>query len=190
MGRPANRYRVGAEWITKAEAAQRLGVSVRALEWQMYRRGVGLGTLMRMYAEGRISVGHRGGARHLVHGRWTTIQDEAGRLGVSVASLRWWMGRHRDELGRKASLERAVMWYEALAAGAVHHDLSGRPPRVYRVDGKRMTMAEAAEYCGVSASALRNHVWRAGCSVQTAVRDYERRRKEAAVEEIMGILGI
>lgn len=190
MGRPANRYRVGAEWITKAEAAAWLGVTLKALDMQLFKHGVSLGTLMRMYAEGRISVGHRGGIRHLVHGRWTTVQAEAERLGVSEGTLRAWMRRHRDADGRKASLERAVMWYEALAAGAVHHDQSGRPPREYWVNGKKMTMAEAAEYCGVSASALRNHVWRAGCSVQTAVRDYERRRKEAAVEEIMGILGI
>ena len=189
MGRRAKKYLVGGEWITKAEAAERLGVSVRALEWQMYRRGVGMGTLMRMYAEGRIDIGRRGGARHLVHGRWTTVQAEAERLGVSEGTLRAWMRRHRDADGRKASLERVVMWYEAVAAGAIQRGQPGKAPREYWVNGKKMTMAEAAEHCGVSGSAMRMHVWKHGCSVQTAVRDYERRRKEAEVDAIMGILG-
>lgn len=181
MGRKAKLYWIDGEWTTVAACAEKLGTRVGTLYSQMNRRGVGLPVLMRMYADKRAFVGKWPGERHMVRGKWTTIKDEAERLGVTTTMLYHRMKNHGE------TLEEAVTHYEAVRDGRAKR----YPPRAkqYWVNGKTMIMAEAAERAGVPTRTLAGYVSAHRCTVQTGVRHYEQKRREKAEREILAILG-
>ena len=183
MGRPEKRHMVDGEWVTVREVSERLGVSKNSLWAQMSRRGVSLGTLVRMYREGQIDTHKRRGNKHMVRGRWTTIGREAKRLGVSWEAVYGRMRRY------DATLAEAVAHFEAVARGEEPAKRNGPEPRRYWVNGRKLTIAEAAKRCGVCESTVRMYLINHGCSLQTAVRWYENRAKKRAEQEIMRILG-
>ena len=183
MGKPEKRHMVDGEWVTIREVSERLGVSKNTIWTQMAHRGVSLGTLVRMYRDGQIDIGVRGGAKHMVRGRWTTIGREAERMGVSVTMIYDWMRDH------DATLAETVEHYEAVARGDAPPKRNGPEPRRYWVNGRKLTIAEAAKRCGVCESTVRMYLYNHGCSLQTAVRWYENRAKKRAEREIMRILG-
>ena len=181
-GRRAKRWPVGGEMLTVKEAAARIGVSEKALRVRMGYYGADMTTVARMYEDGRIGKGKRQGERRMLRGQWTTIGKEAAKLGISKDTLRLWMKYHG------ATLEEAVAHYEAVRAG-MELRRPGPRARTYYVNGRVETIKEAAERVGVSEATLRSYVWHKKCTVQTAVRYYENRRRGDAVREIMGILG-
>lgn len=181
MGRRAVKYLIDGEWTTVAACAAKLGVSVNTLYSQMNKRRVSLPALMRMYADGRVCTGSWRGERHLVRGQWTTVKDQAARLGVTPMTL-WHRQKRYGE-----TLEEAVMHYESVRDGRL-----GRYParaRKYWVNGRTVTMAEAAEGVGVPKRTLAGYVSAHRCTVQTGVRHYEQKLREKAEREILAILG-
>lgn len=115
--RPAERHRVHGEWMTVAQAAARLGVSVSAIQtWrQVNRRPDGSRGLLEEawdhYAAvnaGRIKkYKPRESKLHWVRGKRMTVAQAADMIGVSAYSVRRYTSVH------KCSVETAVKRLEA-----------------------------------------------------------------------------
>lgn len=93
-GKPEGRHWVDGEWMTTREVAARVGVSVSALLIQKHNQGVSVPALVRMYDSGLIDAGRSRGQKYMVRGRWTTIGEEAARLGVTWRAINKWMHNH------------------------------------------------------------------------------------------------
>ena len=186
-GKPEGRHWVDGRWMTTREVAARVGVSVNALLAQKHNQGVSVPALVRMYDSGLIDAGRSRGQKYMVRGRWTTIGEEAARLGVTWKAINKWMHNH-GQGGQKATLAEAVRYYEAVRDGREKR-FKGGQAKSHWVNGRTMTIAEAAGRCRVDVRAFRAYLYYHGCSVQTAVRFYEARAKREAEKEIMRILG-
>ena len=124
--------------------------------------------------------------RHLVHGEWLTISEAARRLGLSVKTLYNYRYKHRRPDGGPGLLVDAWDWYSE--DHVREHAPLGRPPLTYYVNGKLLTMKQAAVLVRVNHKAMRFYIHKHGCTVQTAVRFYRKRAEERAVREIAGII--
>lgn len=125
--------------------------------------------------------------RYPVYGEWLTLGELAARLGVSYEALRQYRSRHRDRDGRPPDLEAVCEHYRAVQAGTIPWT-PGRAPGRFRVNGKLMTIAEAAEALGVTRHVLDCHMSRHRCGLARAYRDIETRRTRRAEREILRIL--
>ena len=188
-GRRRVLHRVDGRWITIADAAEQLGVSVDCLYNQRNRRGLSLQAIMDGYRNGEIHTGVRGCPVHRVHGRVTTVRREAVRLGVKIGTLESWRSIHRHEDGSRALLEEAVDHYQGLKDGTIQPQRHGFAPRKHFVRGKPMTIAEAAEMLGMSEKAMRQYLSYHKCKLETAVLRIEECRRKQAEREIMRTLG-
>lgn len=189
-GRRRGLHRVDGRWITIADAAEQLGVSVDCLYNQRKRRGLNLQAIMDGYRNGEIHTGVRGCPVHRVHGRRTTVRHEAMRLGVNIGTLESWRSIHRHEDGSRALLEEAVDHYQGLKDGTIQPQRHGFAPRKHFVRGKPMTIAEAAEMLGMSERAMRHYLSYHKCKLETAVLRIEERKQASAVKSILDILGV
>ncbi len=126
-------------------------------------------------------------AKHLVHGEWITVQQAADRLGVSVKTIYNWCSLHRREDGSRALLVDYWDWDMRWRRGEIPRR-PGKHARTYWVSGKQLTMKQAARKAGVSYKALHCYIRAHGCSVNAAVRYYERRAIQRAVNEIMAVI--
>lgn len=126
-------------------------------------------------------------ATHLVHGEWITVQQAADRLGVSVQTIYNWCSLHRREDGSRALLVDYWDWAMRWRRGEIPRR-PGQCGRTYWVHGKQLTMKQAARKAGVSYKALHCHIQRTGCTVNSAVKHYERRAIQRAVNEIMAVI--
>ena len=124
---------------------------------------------------------------HLVHGEWMTIYEAAERLGVSVKSIENWRSLNRREDGSRALLVDYWDWAMRVQKGEIPKR-PGKHARTYWVHGKRMTMKQAAQRVGVTYKAMHCYVHAHGCSVNAAVRYYERRAIQQAVKDIMAVI--
>jgi predicted transcriptional regulator len=86
--------------------------------------------------------------KHLVDGEWITVQEAADRLGVMRQQLYGQMHT------RRCSLQVAVNLYRENLA--LHGQ--GRSDR-HMVDGRWMTVRQAAEMLGVTVTALRDYLY-------------------------------
>ena len=98
---------------------------------------------------------------YTVHGRDTTLKIEAERIGVSVHALR----SHMYSLGM--GLEAVADLYDAGRIG-----VGTRGPEWHRVHGEWMTIAMAAERCGVSPKTLIDYRWAHRCLLEAACDHY------------------
>jgi hypothetical protein len=94
MAKREGRHWVDGRWMTTREVAARVGVSVNALLMQKHNQGVSMPALVRMYDSGLIDAGRSRGQKYMVRGRWTTIGEEAARLGVTWRAINKWMHNH------------------------------------------------------------------------------------------------
>ena len=174
-GKP-KKHLVDGEYISVKEAADRLGVTAQQLYGLTHSRGIGLQTAVRLVRD-NLALGQGRAARYMVDGRWMTVRDMAGALGMSVAALRSYMHKHKIGLAEAA---------EAHRHGPLHK--GGRESVLHRVGRRQMTVAEAAAQLGVSRNAVRMHMYKHKHSLAATIRWYERRKVRQAEREILKIL--
>lgn len=182
MAGKAKRHVVDGRWTTVAETAAALGLDAQQIYNQMFIRQCGLQGVVNMFRDGMILNGDRSD-RHMVDGQWTTVKEQAAKLGKRPEVLHNWRVRHRDAQGRPASLQATVDHYR------YDGNCRGNAPVQHRVDGRPMTVSEAAKRCGVSVNAVRQMMHKKKWSLAAVVRYYEKRGAKRAENEIMRILG-
>lgn len=182
--------------MTVPQIAEALGVRPEGIEtWLWRHRRKGERPTLEEYWDWRQSVARgeappippRPPAKHLIHGQWMTRAEVAARLGVGVSAIIKWREHHRRPDG---SLPPIVEYWDYLTGCRSGETVKwpGREPRRCYVDGKRLSIAEAADRLGVNPQTLRGYLLRHRCSLQSAVRFYENRAKDRAVKDIMAIL--
>ena len=139
------------------------------------------GSVPRNYRDGSHA------AKHLVHGEWMTIYEACERLGVPYGTINNYRYTHRRADGGMGLLVDAWDYYIAVKRGEIKRH-PGKKPRRYWVNGKEVTMREAAALAGTTLHSLRMYIRYHRCPVQTAVRVYKKRAEDRAVREIMGII--
>lgn len=175
---------IDGKQMTVNEIAAMLGVTRR---WLIQRRsqmgGISYQVIVNMFREGRLLTNHDRWPRHLVHGRWMTVQQAAQELDCKPHSIDNWRSANRDKNGNKPTLEAAYDHFK----GAPKRG-RGKEPEKHRVNGKKMTVREAAEKHGTTVNALRQVMSRHRCSLDAAVKRLEARRTRAAEKAILEIL--
>lgn len=126
-------------------------------------------------------------ALHMVHGEWMTVYEAAERLGVSFTAIENWRSKHRRADGSRALLVEYWDWAMRWRRGEIPRR-PGKQARIYWVKGRQLTLKQAAQRAGVSYKVFHQYVARHRCSVNTAVRHYEERAIQRAVDEIMSII--
>lgn len=176
----ATLHRVHGEWLSIADAAERLGVSRDVLYWYCCKYKRTLEEAYDHYRE-RNAKGLRKfrlEERHCVHGEWLTTTEAAARLGVARRTLVNYRCKH------KCLLEDAFDHFDGLNKGWIVRGKTGPKPRRGWVKGKYLTIREEACALGVSLSTMYRLVQREG-SIAGAVRAIEKKREDAAVREIV-----
>lgn len=175
---------IDGKQMTVNEIAAMLGVTRR---WLIQRRsqmgGISYQVIVNMFREGRLLTNHDRWPRHLVHGRWMTVQQAAQELDCKPHSIENWRSANRDKHGHKPTLEEAYEHFK----GAPKRG-KGKEAEKHRVKGKLMTVSEAAEKHHTTVNALRQTMSRHNCSLDAAVQRLENRRTKAATKAIMAIL--
>ena len=183
MARPKKLWMIDGEWLTTEQIAGRLGVKKHALENAMWRTKQPMSVAVRMIREGQILSGWKG-EKQMVDGRWMTNAQAARRLGISREALWHWRNNNRTADGRMMPLAEAVA---ERRSGRLRH--GGKAAERYWVNGRQLTIAEAAERYNLSENALRQRKSKHKCSLQAAVKACEAAAKKRAEREIMRILG-
>lgn len=169
--------------MTVDEIADMLGLTKRALELRRYGMGqCSYQLIVNLYRENRFESKHDRGARHLVNGEWITAKEAARRVDVQPVTLTRYMRSNG------VTLAEAVDHYRKYQTGELAR-WPGRTPRTYYVNGKLLTIRQAAERYHTTETALRLYIYKHKCSLQTAVRQLEERRKKRAERDILNILG-
>ena len=171
--------------MTVDEIADLLGITKRALVLRRHRYGgksVSYQLIVNMYRDNRFETKHDRGARHLVGGEWITVKEAARRVGVQPVTLTRYMKAHG------VTLAEAMDHYRKYQTGELAR-WPGKAPRTYYVNGKLLTIRQAAEKYHTTENNLRTYIFKHKCSLQTAVRQLEERRKKQAERDILNILG-
>ena len=170
--------------MTIDQIADLLGITKRALVLRRHRYGgkdVSYQLIVNMYRDNRFETKHDRGARHLVNGQWITVREAARRVDVQPVTLTRYMKANG------VTLAEAVDHYRKFQTGELVR-WPGRAPRTYYVYGKLLTIKQAAEQYHTSENSLRLYIAKHKCSLQTAVRQLEERRKKQAERDILKIL--
>ena len=171
--------------MTVDEIAGMLGLTKQALVLRRYRYGgtkVSYQLIVNLYRENRFETKHDRGARHLVNGEWITAKEAARRVGVQPVTLTRYMKANG------VTLAEAVAHYRKYQTGELAR-WPGRTPRTYWVNGKQLTIRQAAEKYHTTENSLRMYIFKHKCTLQAAVRQLEERRKKRAERDILNILG-
>lgn len=183
------KYLVDGKMMTVAEIAQLMDTTVTGLRVRHSRLGVSYQTMVDMYRAGQFGSRKTGIRKpHLIDGRWLSEREIAAELGISKKALANWRITHRKPDGSKPTMEEAIEHFrEWNACGHVRSK-----PKVHRVKGRDMTVAEAAKMLGCTEVALRSSMSWNKESLAAAVKRQERlkaRRAEKAIMEILGYGG-
>lgn len=181
-GKP-KKHPVDGGWMTVQEAADMLELKPQQIYHLMSNYHVGLQVVVNMVRNNLALNGQGRSERHMVDGRWMTNNQAADMLGITPVALRYWRYRHPDAQGKPATLQAAVDAYRQ----GVHR--GGGRWKQHRVNGRPMTVAQAAEKCGVAVEAIRNRMSRKKCSLAACVNYYEKKKRRKAEKAIMNILG-
>lgn len=184
--RPPGKYLVDGKMLTVAEIAQLMDTTVTGMRIRHSRLGVSYQTMVDMYRAGQFGSRKTGIRKpHLIDGRWLSEREIAAELGISKKALANWRITHRKPDGTKPTMEEAIEHYRLYVA-------SGRKrakPKVHRVKGRDMTVAEAAKMLGCTEVALRSSMSWNKESLAAAVKRQERLKARRAEKEILRILG-
>lgn len=184
-GRKPTRHLIDGREMTVAEIADMLGVTARALQCRRSRMGgVRYQLIVDMYRSNQLLSANDKWPRHMVHGRWLSIAQAAEELGVPIGTLKSWRERNRDAAGRLPTLEAA---YDCYMHG--RPERGGRVPKLYCVNGRQLSVAQAAERYKVTPAALYLCMHKHRCSLHTAVRRCRAAKQKRAEKEILKILG-
>ncbi len=177
-------HQVDGREMTVKEIAAMLGISPYTLKnRRISMNGMSYQGIVNMYREGLMLSKHDRWPRHMVHGRWMTLQDVANELDCKVHSIQNWLSKNRDRNGKHPTLEEAYDHFD----GAPKRGPGGVAKK-HRVNGRMMTIKEAADAHGSTYTAMRQTMARHGCSLEQAVKRLEDRRVDAATKAIMNIL--
>lgn len=178
MAGVAKKHLVDGEWITVAEAAERLGVTRQQIYNQMNVKRIGLQTAVNLIRDNLALNGQGKGYRYMVDGRWMTIRQAAEMLNITPKALRTYMYRHR------CTLSEAVETYRSKVVVR-----GGSKPKQHRVGRKTMTTFEAANMLGIDVLCLRTHMSNNKATLAQTIRYYEAKKKKKAEKDILNILG-
>ena len=170
--------------MTIDQIADLLGITRQALINRRHRYGgkdVSYQLIVNLYRENRFESRHDRGARHLVNGEWITAKEAARRVDVQPITLTRYMRSNG------VTLAEAMEHYRKFQTGELKR-YAGRAPRTYYVNGKQLTIRQAAEKYHTTENNLRTYIFKHKCSLQTAVRQLEERRKKQAERDILKIL--
>lgn len=189
MKKPAL-HQVDGREMTVAEIADMLGITQSALESRRSRLGrPSYQVVVNMYRGNQFGNTHDRSPRHMVEGQWMTRTQIAQMLGITPHTLANWLYTHP-----KQDMRAAISYYRQRQTGELKrgHGTDGRPPRLYRVGKRAVTVKTVTERFGVNRSSVNAWLKRHGGDMAAALRHYterEARRKRKAEKEIMRILG-
>lgn len=177
-------YPVDGKMMTIDEMSAMLGVPRNKL---ICRRsamgGISYQLIVDGYRSGLFMTQHDRWIRHCVHGRWITVKQVAEELNCNPHSIENWRSANKRKDGSKPTLEEAYEHFK----GAPKRGL-GKQPKKHTVNGKMMTVREAADKYGTTENALRATMSKFKCTLNAAVKHLEERRKRRALQEIMQVL--
>lgn len=174
---------VDGRYTTVAEIAEEFGMKRQSLYSLMNHRQCGLQTAVNLIRENLAMNDQGRAARWMVDGKWMTVRQAADMLGINLRTMRSWIARHRHEDGTICPLAEAVHAYQEKQV--IH---GGSPAKQHRVNGKTMTVPEAADKLGVSLHAIYMHMSRHKASLASTIRYYEKRKLKKAEKDILAIL--
>ena len=180
------RYLVDGEMRTVAEIAQLMDTTITGMRIRHSRLGVSYQTMVDMYRAGQFGSRKTGIRKpHLIDGRWLSEREIAAELGISPHTLTNWRCANRKPDGTKPTMEEAIEHFkERNACGHVR-----AKPKVHRVKGRDMTVAEAAKMLGCTRTALYSSMSWNKESLAATVKRQERLKARRAEKEILRILG-
>ena len=176
---------IDGRMMTVDEIAGMLGVTKCALYRRKHVTGCSYQAIVNMYRDNRLAAPDDKYPRYMVDGKWITVRDISQMLGVREKSINQWRQMHRDVAGNMPQMKDAVEHFR-------NYKRFGRKKRTgkaHRVKGRTMTVAEAAVKCGVTDGAIYMYMRKHQCSLETYIRNLEKRRVSRAVKEIMSIIG-
>lgn len=183
MAGKAKSWPVDGGWMTVGQAAEMLGVKRQQLYSLMSNHSCGLQAAVNLVRQNLVLNGQNGSERHMVDGRWMTVNQAAEMLGRTPVALREYRYRHRDAQGRPATLQDTVDHYrQGVRRG-------GHGPKLHRVGRRTMTTFEVAERYGVSVESVRSCMHYHKCGLAACVNYYEKKKRRKAEKAIMNILG-
>ena len=176
---------VDGKLMSAREIAEMLGISHAALVCRRQRLGCSYQQLVIWWREGLLQRDqHDRYARHMIDGQWVTTEDICRELGLSRSWINNWRCRQFRETGRRPTLEETREHFRAYKG--VH---PGRMPRTYWVNGRQMTVAQAADKYGVTECSLRNLMCKKKMSLNSAVKRSLEEKQKRAEREILRTLG-
>jgi hypothetical protein len=185
--RPPGKYLVDGKMLTVAEIAELMNTTVHGVRVRHSRLGKpSYQTMVDMYRAGQFGSKRTGYRKpHLIDGRWMSVQEVAAELGVNARSITTWRCQRRRPDGTRPTVEEAIEHFKAWkACGHVRSK-----PKVHRVKGRDMTVAEAAKMLGCTETALRSSMSWNKESLAATVKRQERLKARRAEKEILRILG-
>lgn len=168
--------------MTVDEIAEMMGFTYKQLKDRRNRMECGYQLIVTLWREGRLLRRGDRAPRHRVNGRWITIQQAADELGVHVDSIHNWRYKIKHSTGTMPTLEEAWEHFSH------NNHNGGRKPRRYNVNGKRMTVPEAAKKYGMLRRSLYNYMRRHKCALAEAIRGIQENKETAAMWKIMAVL--
>lgn len=184
-GRKPDLHPVDGQMMTVKEIAKMLGVSTHAIACQRCRMGgVSYQVIVNMYRNGQLGKARDHAPRYMIHGRWMTTRQMADELGVGAQALINWRNSHKKPDGTKPIMEEVYDRFRERSKSR-----GGSYPAVHRVQGRKMTVAEAAKKYHTTVNALRVSMSTHRLTLDGAVKRLEARRAKNAEKEIMDILG-
>ena len=184
-GRKPDRHMIDGQAMTVEEIAAMLGLTKKAIQVRRCKLGIrSYQVLVDMYRSNQIGSDHS--VRHLVDGRWISVEQAAQELGVKPGSIRQWRFDNKDADGKPPTLAEAYAYFRLWQTGERRR--GGQKPRVYRCRGKLLTAEQAAKLYKVNVVSLRAHIAKHGGSMEQALRSLEAYRERRAEKAILAIL--
>ena len=103
--------------------------------------------------------------KHLVDGRWTTVAEVAEALGVTPQQIYMLRSHYDVSLQVAANMIRENQVLNGQATG-----------QRFMVDGKWLTVRQAAEMLGVTATSIKDYMHRHKCTLAEAMTAYREKR--------------
>ena len=110
------------------------------------------------------------------------VFSEADERGIRTDSINHWRWITKKRTGRTPTLAEA---YEHF--GHNNHN-GGRKPKRYNVNGKRMTVLDAAVAYGMVRTSIYNYMSKHKCGLAEAIRNMQENKETAAAWKIMAVL--
>lgn len=189
-GRKPTLHMIDGREMTVAEIADMLEITQSALESRRRKLGrPSYQAVVNMYRENQFGNANDRSPRHMVDGRWMSRKQIAQMLGITAHTLANWLYTHP-----KQDMRAAISYYRQVQADGRKRgcNTDGRPPKLYRVGKRMISVPQVMRMFGVSHSAVHYVLKKRGGDMAATIRHYrerEARQKRKAAKAIMEILG-